>query len=408
LLWLAAGGLMAAGLVAVLAAPQPQALPSPTTGFLHGDAHSPAYEEPPPSARPERELERLDEALFIALREAGVESSDVRPLQAPADRDSACVLQARLGRGVDPAAVEAELEARLGAAGAELAWRREGPGRELAVSLAGRRTHRLLLKPPEPPPSPKAPPPPPEPAPAPRRPGLPAAALVIDDLGYQWAPAKRLIETGLNLTLSILPHSPFGQRIARLARERGLEVMVHLPMEPRSYPELKPGPGALLTSMSAEELARAVREAVDSVPGAAGANNHMGSAFTEDRAALDAVMGVLAQRGLFFVDSLTSPRSQACGRAEAAGVAALKRRIFLDHDPAPAAVERQLERLVGLARASGPVVAIAHPHQATVEVLEKAASRLRRRLQLVRVSVLAPSTAVARRPERVDSADVSP
>jgi hypothetical protein len=134
----------------------------------------------------------------------------------------------------------------------------------------------------------------------------------------------------------------------------------------------------------------------------------MGSAFTEDPAALDAVMGVLAQRGLFFVDSLTSPRSQACGRAEAAGVAALKRRIFLDHDPAPAAVERQLERLVGLARTSGPVVAIAHPHQATVEVLEKAAPRLRRRLQLVRVSVLAPSTAAARRPERVDSADASP
>jgi hypothetical protein len=380
--------------------------PQTTTTFLQGSGPGPAYEEPLPPPQEDRQLERLDEALFTGLTEAGVEPGAVHPVGAPAE-DAAIVLEARLGPGVSPQRVEEELARRLAQAGAELQWRDGKRGRELVVRLAGRQTHRLRLAPP---PAPAEP----EPSPAPRPPAarpktpLPAAALIIDDLGYQWEPAKRLINTGLNLTLSILPHSPFAGRIAALARKRGLEIMVHLPMEPRSYPKLSPGPGALLTSMGPEELRRATEKSLESVPGAAGANNHMGSAFTEDPAALAPVMEVLARRGLFFVDSLTSPRSRAWRQAEAAGVAALKRRIFLDHDPAAAAVERQLARLVVLARTAGPVVAIAHPHEATVEVLEKAAPRLAKSLHLVRASALAPSTALARRPGRVDNAAASP
>ena len=70
-----------------------------------------------------------------------------------------------------------------------------------------------------------------------------------------------------------------------------------------------PGPGALTETMNEDEIRDATRHALDAVPGAVGVNNHMGSAFSEDRDAMSAVLGVVRKRGLFFLDSRTSAAS---------------------------------------------------------------------------------------------------
>jgi hypothetical protein len=44
---------------------------------------------------------------------------------------------------------------------------------------------------------------------------LPRVALIIDDLGYDKKMAKKFLGLGLNLTFSILPHSPFQNKISR-------------------------------------------------------------------------------------------------------------------------------------------------------------------------------------------------
>ena len=83
---------------------------------------------------------------------------------------------------------------------------------------------------------------------------LPSVALIIDDMGYDKKIAQKFAQLNVILTFSILPHSPFQQPIARLARSKGLEIMIHMPMEPVEYPQVDPGPGTLLTSMSPDEL----------------------------------------------------------------------------------------------------------------------------------------------------------
>ena len=100
--------------------------------------------------------------------------------------------------------------------------------------------------------------------------------------------------------------------------------------------------------------------------GAAGLNNHEGSRFTSDTAALSPVMQAVKARGLFFLDSKTSPASKVEHVARAAGIKAGGRDIFLDDDQSEAAVRAQL---TALAATQGAAIAIGHPHVVTLRLL---------------------------------------
>lgn len=208
------------------------------------------------------------------------------------------------------------------------------------------------------------------PPPAPR-PGAPLLAVVIDDLGRSREEAQAFLDLPLPITPAILPHLPMSAQVARLARERGREILLHLPMQPQGYPERDPGEGALLEGMDEAAVRRAVAENLASVPGAAGVNNHMGSRLTELEAPMGWVMGELAARGLYFLDSLTSPRSVAAQAAGRAGLRWARRNVFLDNEREEEAVGRQIEKAVEAARASGFAVAIGHPHAVTRRALAR-------------------------------------
>src|SRR5262245_54890500 len=111
-----------------------------------------------------------------------------------------------------------------------------------------------------PPPAASAPalPKPREPAPPAPAPvaaiGAPRIAVVVDDLG-----ARRDVFDGLRdirrpLTVAVLPGLPLSEWTAREAMHAGMEVLLDLPMEPYRFPEVDPGPGALLMAMSQQEL----------------------------------------------------------------------------------------------------------------------------------------------------------
>ena len=112
------------------------------------------------------------------------------------------------------------------------------------------------------------------------------------------------------ITFSILPFSPHGKKIAGKLGPAGAELMLHLPMEPTEYPRVKPGPGALLSSMSPDLLLKQLRKDLDAVPGVIGVNNHMGSKLTAQSDQMNQIFTVLKQKDLFFIDSRTSPDSK--------------------------------------------------------------------------------------------------
>lgn len=196
----------------------------------------------------------------------------------------------------------------------------------------------------------------------------PKIAIVLDDLGLNIARTQRTIDLPKEINLSFLPYGARSAKLAREARAAGHEILVHIPMEPHGQQD--PGADALLTSMSSQEVTNALARNLAQLEGYVGINNHMGSRFTEDVRALLPVMKSLDERGLIFLDSRTSQASAAAKVGQAAGVPTLGRDIFLDHAQGPDNLLNQLDQLESIARRNGRAIAIGHPHDMTLEVLE--------------------------------------
>lgn len=197
-------------------------------------------------------------------------------------------------------------------------------------------------------------------------------AIVIDDLGQDMKPARDLLDLPDRITLGVMPRLPFSKKIAEAARRSGREVLVHIPMEAKGMPEKRSSPGMLRSDMTPMEFIAAVNEDLDSVPGAAGANNHEGSSLTENREAMTFLMSELKARNLFFLDSMTSPKSAAYAVAREFGLRSARRDVFLDNDGNnPRAIRKQLDALTRTAKQNGRAIGIGHPHPATIAELRK-------------------------------------
>jgi len=192
-------------------------------------------------------------------------------------------------------------------------------------------------------------------------------ALVIDDLGRSLEELDDLHRLGVPITYAVLPFESQTPEVVAALRRRHDEILCHLPMEPRSGGN--PGPGALRAGMSPEQLRQSTLAAIAAVPGAVGVNNHMGSALSADPGSMSTILGVLAERGLYFLDSRTSAQSVGFRVATSLGVPAAERQVFLDDDPHPAAVAAEFQHLLELARTRGGAIAIGHPHAATLATL---------------------------------------
>jgi polysaccharide deacetylase 2 family uncharacterized protein YibQ len=215
---------------------------------------------------------------------------------------------------------------------------------------------------------------------------LPKVALIIDDLGNDRRLARKFIRLDSNLTISILPQSPFTKYIAKDARENGLEIMLHQPMEPNEYPKVHPGPGVLLTAMSPDAIIDQLNANLDAIPDIKGVNNHMGSKMTANAPQMRQIFSVLKKRDLFFVDSRTTRESTCRMSASLLQVPFAERDVFIDHRHNSDFIHRQLKELVRIAQKKGFAVGIAHPHVSTYEVLLETLPELKKRIELVPVS----------------------
>jgi len=203
-------------------------------------------------------------------------------------------------------------------------------------------------------------------------------AIIIDDLGYDRSAADAVLALGFPLTVSVLPHLPLSGELAEEAQRRGDQVMLHLPMESEAD-GAKPEDIELRVGMSAAQVDATLAGMLETVPYAAGVNNHQGSRATADPALMQALMPALRQRGLFFVDSRTDAKTVAYDMAERAGVPAASRKVFLDDTASRAAILKQLDLAARDARRDGFTIAIGHPRPATIAALAEGVPSLEAR-----------------------------
>ena len=203
--------------------------------------------------------------------------------------------------------------------------------------------------------------------PATAAPGQPMIAIVIDDMGLDRARSNRTVDLPAPLTLAYLAYASDLATQTHDARTAGHELLVHVPMQPGHGAD--PGPNAVLLGLDPAELDRRMAWNLSRFDNFVGINNHMGSQATADRPAMAKVMTMLRERGLLFLDSRTSGATVAQAEAEKQGIPALRRDVFLDHDPSPIAVRSALLDVEEVARRQGHAVAIGHPKDATIDAL---------------------------------------
>lgn len=240
---------------------------------------------------------------------------------------------------------------------------------------------------------PTAAPPTPKPGPTPRTRPAPDArgrlAILLDDAGQKLDVVPDAAALPKEVGFAILPFLPKSAESAEVLYGAGHEIWLHLPMEPENYPANNPGPGAILMSMSTNELRAAVHAAIDNIPHAVGVNNHMGSKVTANLKTMTWIMQEIKARGMAFIDSRTTIRTVAEDAAVGLGVPVNRRHVFLDNERDRAAIRRQLEEAVRRCRLEGEIIAIGHVDPVTIEVLaEELPGISRRGADLVRPSAL--------------------
>jgi hypothetical protein len=198
----------------------------------------------------------------------------------------------------------------------------------------------------------------------------PEVAIIVDDLGYQKEIAERILNLNYPITISVLPFLSHSQSVAQMGKEKGMTVLLHLPMEPHNS-SVNPGKGAIFSTMSEEDIRNKVSSNLLSFPDIDGVNNHMGSKITENEEIMRIVLTEIKKRGIFFVDSMTSPNSIGYRLSKEMGIKTAYRSVFLDNEKDIDYIRNQVNLLKEYAIRNGSAIAIGHPYCNTVEVLNE-------------------------------------
>jgi len=201
----------------------------------------------------------------------------------------------------------------------------------------------------------------------------PRLVIIIDDVAYKHQ-ADAIKSVNLKLTPSFFPATSAHPETPVLARRFSF-YMIHLPMQ--ALGGFKGAEiGTLTVDDDYEKIAKKLQSIKRDFPNLKYINNHTGSRFTSDAAAMDRMMRAVRDENLIFVDSKTTSPTKVYGAAKKYSMPYIARDVFLDHDGSKAAVRKQLKYAVELAKKRSYAIAIGHPHKNTIEVLQESTKLL--------------------------------
>ncbi len=203
-------------------------------------------------------------------------------------------------------------------------------------------------------------------------------AFIIDDFGYyDNRTSNKYLELKYPITLSVIPGQKHSSKIADKAKQHNKEIMVHIPMEAIGE-KVEDSEFSIFTRLSKKEISERIQNAFDSLPGAVGMNNHMGSKATADTAVMDAVLKQVKRMNKFFVDSRTTSHSVVPEMARKLQVKFSENGAFLERKKGEDEdyIRRKIKTAAKIAQKRGTVIAIGHPYKETLNVLSEELPKL--------------------------------
>ncbi|MHB8884575.1 MAG: divergent polysaccharide deacetylase family protein [Methylovirgula sp.] len=191
-------------------------------------------------------------------------------------------------------------------------------------------------------------------------PKAPRIALVVGGVGLNdSATAEAISDLPGPVTLAFAPYGTDLPGQVRQAREAGHEVILQLPMEPIDYPHDNPGPHTLLAEASATKNTDNLHWLLSRFSGYTGVANFLGGKFMSAADRFRPVLRELANRGLFYFDDGSSPRSLGLSLAKDVGLPAAQADLIIDATGDLNAIDANLTQLVTIARAKGIAIGMA-------------------------------------------------
>ncbi|MCL7747129.1 divergent polysaccharide deacetylase family protein [Halalkalibacter alkaliphilus] len=186
-------------------------------------------------------------------------------------------------------------------------------------------------------------------------------AIIIDDFGGKVKGVESFLDGNIPITAAVMPFMEQSTEQAKLAHQAGLEVMIHIPMEPKKGKASWLGPNAITSDLSDEEIRKRVLAAIENVPFAKGINNHMGSKIVEDERIIRIILEIAKQKGLYVIDSGTSSSSVIPKLASEMNIPHATRSIFIDDTHSSKEhVMKQMSSLLKIAKKDKKAIAIGH------------------------------------------------
>jgi polysaccharide deacetylase 2 family uncharacterized protein YibQ len=216
--------------------------------------------------------------------------------------------------------------------------------------------------------------------------------VIIDDFGNRMEGTKEILNLPIPITVAVMPFMPTTHEDAEHAFQKGDDVIVHLPMEPK-HKTRGIGKGAITTDLSDGEIRKRVLAAIADVPHAIGINNHMGSKATGDPRVMKVILEVCKEKNLIFVDSKTNYWSVVPKVATQLRVPFVENHIFLDDSINPKKISMQCALIRKHLMHHDLCFAIGHvgrPGKETALVLEQEVPKIQRGATFIKLSSLFP------------------
>ncbi|WDV47363.1 divergent polysaccharide deacetylase family protein [Clostridiaceae bacterium M8S5] len=207
-------------------------------------------------------------------------------------------------------------------------------------------------------------------------------AIIIDDFGNDRRGVREMMELDIPITVAVMPFLPYSVEDATNAYKKGLDVILHMPMEANyGRPEWL-GKKAITTKLNRAQITSLINDALKDIKYAVAINNHMGSKITQNKTIMNTIFNLLKRKNLFFIDSKTSQKSVGSMLSKETGVVCLQRDIFLDEKKTYTHIQRQMNKLAKIAHEKGYAIAIGHvgPEggKVTADVIKKMAGELQK------------------------------
>lgn len=211
----------------------------------------------------------------------------------------------------------------------------------------------------------------------------PRLAIIIDDMTTQ-GQINSVLDLGYVVNMAFLPPTSGHSQSAKIVSSLD-KYMIHLPLQASSFKYEEQN--TLHINDSITVIENRIKELRVLYPGTDFLNNHTGSKFTSNQAAMDKLFQVLKKYNYTFIDSRTTAKSVAAKSSKKYGVKMFSRNIFLDNKKDKDYIQKQLKKAIKIAKKNGMAIAIGHPYTITFKTLEES-KHLLEGLELVYVQQL--------------------